>query len=255
MGLFKRFIKKSVEEAQSFKDSIETEIEVFENEEVINQEEWVWIEGYKGTKTDMTCKGFQFDFNKEYIVDGIVEICGNGFHFCKNLTNVFSFYELNPHNRFFKVKALVKKSDLEKSKDKRAVGVRNLYLYSNDYTDDKYVAKKIIFLEEVSFEELLVHIQRKYDFVENENDWNLIRENGYKEFKRRYFFNQLKGVNFSETFLTIIFNKIDCSKSSIRLTCSYMRRIIDFIKAMNDEGVSKDMAVYLILEEINSMLE
>ena len=63
MSWFERFMKKSIEDVQSFKDSIETETEISENEEVINKEEWVWIEGYKGTSSDMTCNDYQYELN------------------------------------------------------------------------------------------------------------------------------------------------------------------------------------------------
>lgn len=60
------------------------------------------MKGYKGMNADMTCRGMQFEVGKKYHVDGKIEVCHNGLHFCKNLSDVFGYYHryLN-RNRFF----------------------------------------------------------------------------------------------------------------------------------------------------------
>ena len=40
--------------------------------------------GYKMMEFDMTCRGFQYEIGKEYTLEGILEICENGFHFYQN---------------------------------------------------------------------------------------------------------------------------------------------------------------------------
>jgi len=71
--------------------------------------------GYKGMKSDMTCRGFQYEIGKEYHIDGDIKLCENGFHFCKNLKDVFIFYGRDKGNRFFEVEGNIIKSDNKKS--------------------------------------------------------------------------------------------------------------------------------------------
>ena len=78
-------------------------------ESVPEPEEWIWVEGYKGVDQNMQgYKGFQYELNKEYSVDGEVEECKNGLHFSLKLDDVFHYKNCLTH-RFFKVKAYVRK--------------------------------------------------------------------------------------------------------------------------------------------------
>lgn len=52
---------------------------------------------------DMRCRGMQYDVGKTYHVDGKIEMCKNGLHFCKNLVDVLNFYPKRDGNRFFEV--------------------------------------------------------------------------------------------------------------------------------------------------------
>ena len=54
----------------------------------IEEEEWIWVKGFKGTDKNMRCKGnYQYELDKQFNLDADVEpvICSKGFHFCKNL--------------------------------------------------------------------------------------------------------------------------------------------------------------------------
>ena len=62
------------------------------------------MKGYKGMDANMRCRGMQYEVGKSYHVDGNVEVCSNGLHFCERLTDVFDFYERDG-NRFFEVEA------------------------------------------------------------------------------------------------------------------------------------------------------
>jgi hypothetical protein len=109
-----------------------------ENEpETKEVEEWVWIEGYKGMDKDMRCRDFQYEIGKRYDMpeDAVIEVCVSGFHFCRYLKSTFNYYALDGGNRFFKVRGLV-------SAEKY-------------YCGDKFVAKSIEILGEVSRKELL----------------------------------------------------------------------------------------------------
>ena len=61
------------------------------------------MRGFKGMNKDMTCLGFQYEIGKTYREDNI-KICKKGFHFCKNLVDVFRFYKKD-EGRFFEIEA------------------------------------------------------------------------------------------------------------------------------------------------------
>ena len=74
------------------------------------------MKGYKGFNSDLTCLGFQYEVGKTYHQDGDLQVCSNGFHFCKNLTDCFEFYD-KFDSRFCEVEAL---SDCEQKMNKFA---------------------------------------------------------------------------------------------------------------------------------------
>ena len=49
------------------------------------------IKGYNAMNEDMTCRKFKFTVGQEYTVDKL-EMCNSGFHFCKNLLDVYNYY-------------------------------------------------------------------------------------------------------------------------------------------------------------------
>ena len=57
---------------------------------------------YKGMKSNMTCKGFQYEIGKTYKADK-AELCKCGFHACLNPLDVLNYY-LEEGSRYFKVK-------------------------------------------------------------------------------------------------------------------------------------------------------
>ena len=52
------------------------------------------VKGYKGFNQDLTCRDFQYEIGKTYEYDGDIELCRQGFHFCRELRNVHDFYDL-----------------------------------------------------------------------------------------------------------------------------------------------------------------
>ncbi|MBZ4494527.1 hypothetical protein M1I50_09165 [Clostridioides difficile] len=98
----------------------------------------------------MKCRDFQYKLNKTYSMNGDdINVCNCGFHLCLNLEDVFQYYGLNFSNRFFKVKALVKKVD----KNNYGAMSEPPSYFSFGHKIDKIVAKKIVFLEELTFDE------------------------------------------------------------------------------------------------------
>lgn len=50
------------------------------------------IIGYKGFTKDNSCMGHKFEVGVEYVIDGKLVMCKNGFHFCKHPTHVLEYY-------------------------------------------------------------------------------------------------------------------------------------------------------------------
>ena len=126
----------------------------------IEEEEYIWVKGFKGTNKDMRCQDdYQYELGKQFDLDADVEpvICSKGFHFCKRLENVFKYYNIGNGNRFFEVEALVKKSDWDPERKKNRT--RNPY-YPYGYLpgfiggEDKYAAKSIRFIRELTVDEV-----------------------------------------------------------------------------------------------------
>ena len=73
------------------------------------KEEKVYMTGYKGFNSDMTCRGFLFEEGKVY-EEPEAELCKSGFHFCEQPMNVLQFYPLigedGKLNVFRKIEAL-----------------------------------------------------------------------------------------------------------------------------------------------------
>ena len=180
----------------------------------------IWVEGFKGTDENMCCREFQYELNKEFVCEGKVSICKNGFHFCTYLGQVINYhYKLNIKNRYFKVKALI---PLEDSKHK----------------EDKYVAKKIILLEEIGYDQLEKYIRAEYPSITSEEDWIKCKEIGYEEFCRNNFKKEMFKYGYSETFIDVLFDD-----KGYR----YCNDMIQKAKAFHEENVSKDLAVYMLI--------
>lgn len=125
-------------------------------------EEWVWVEGYKGTDKDMKCHGnFQYEMNKQFDMPEGSEIkeCESGFHLCRDLKDVFNFFDVRNGNRFFKVTALVRKTDFDN------YGKHGIW-YS-PFESHKLAAKSIIFLNELTADEILKIVDR----IDNLSEW------------------------------------------------------------------------------------
>ena len=150
---------KSAATNAPIKDKI-TQEDVMNAIKTIEEEEWIWVKGFKGTDKNMQCKDdYQYELGKQFDLDADVEpaVCSKGFHFCKNLESVFCYYKIGGGNRFFEVEALVKKSDWYSEQEKnRICNLYQPYSYLPGFivSDDKYAAKSIRFIRELTVDEV-----------------------------------------------------------------------------------------------------
>lgn len=113
------------------------------------EEEYIWVEGYKGTDKDMKCRDYQFELGKKFdMPEGAeISICSSGFHLCPELKQVFRYYDIGDGNRFFKVMALVPKKQTEETQTFWGMNFKQ--------KSEKYAAKEIIFMSECTPDEIL----------------------------------------------------------------------------------------------------
>ena len=131
-------------------------VEIENKQETRTEEEWIWVDGYKGTDKDMKCLGYQYELGKQFDMpeDEEIKECNSGFHLCTDLTDVYRYYDINRGNRFFKVKALVRKEDYETAK-RRGSSISVYTIYTLGMGDTKLAAKSIEFISELTPDEIL----------------------------------------------------------------------------------------------------
>lgn len=191
-------------------------------------EKWVWINGYKGTDKDMKCRGYQFEMNKCFDIsdDKPVELCEHGFHLCPNFEDVFHYYGVHDNNRFFEVKALVRKSDFEKL---GPIYHEDHHGYRHKIGErDKIAAKSIIFTRELTADEILKGTLAECWSTEEKK---LALEIGILEANKKFTFEKLVALGYSETFAQL---------------CMDMKRDKVALSVGSQEGLSMDMKAYLI---------
>jgi hypothetical protein len=173
-------------------------------------EEWIWVEGYKGTNKDMKCLDFQYELNKQFDMpeDAEIKTCSSGFHFCLYLADTFDFYNIGDGNRFFKVKALVRKTDYINYVSLGSHTIAMSVYYHDDYNVApgyyrKLAAKSIILTEEVSMNRILINtlagkLPDKYKIIAikinirtavNQYNIDILIEDGYSAAFANYIIN------------------------------------------------------------------
>lgn len=203
------------------------------NSEAINVEtrkieEWIWVDGFKGTDSDMKCRDYQFRIGETFTVSNEkeVKLCEYGFHLCAALNDVFKYYPIGNNNRFFKVKALVRKEDYDTLYCNHSLAVFAAY---PPIPKDKLAAKSIIFIEELSVDEILKNRVPK-DWTDEQK--NLAIRIGIKGAKEIIYVNQLVSIGYSETFARYCFEN---DFTDIALSVG------------SQEGLSMDLKVWAIL--------
>ena len=217
--------------------------------ELQEQEEWVYVEGIKGMTKDM--KGydnFQFEVGKTYIKDGLIEICKNGFHLSLNLEDVLNHYGLCRGNRFFKVRALVRKEDLDNYGT--ITEVDNFFYGKQKIIKNKLVSKEIEILEEFSDEELFEEYKKmeseKSRWIEDIDDFKYCRKHGENKLAEAKLNVKLIVLGINELLVNILTKDFEDIRSR--------EMFVDYVEALSKENISRDMFIYLITEEQKRIL-
>ena len=57
--------------------------------------------GVKGFDKDLKCRSFQYQIGKVYEMNTRPRLCGQSFHYCQTISDVFYFYPNNGDNRYY----------------------------------------------------------------------------------------------------------------------------------------------------------
>lgn len=234
-------------------------------------DEHIWVDGFKGTDMNVECRGHKFEIGKTSKIDGNIEMCKNGFHFCTELKEVMNYYSIVTNygeytkNRFFKVRAKVKRRDYLLSKGEYKVDymssamVRRGALHRYEprifkVKPDKLVTGEIEFVEEVGYNELESIIKSHGILakrIKNESDWERLKKVGdISEFDREEFEEGMKNLGFSDGVIVTFYKKIS-SNIRTEFKLDRIREIVEYVGGLVDMGVSTDMLVFLTIEKIN----
>lgn len=159
-------------------------------------EEWVWVTGYKGTDKDMKCRDYQYEMNKQHdMPEGSdISICYSGFHFCDKIKDVFRYYDVARGNRFFEVKALVRRWNKNGQ-------------YTIEHNRDKMAAKSIQFVRELTTEEIFEHLNNELTVDWTIEQKNMARMTSIGEYHNIMRVDELVKFGYSKAFATFAVNK------------------------------------------------
>ena len=198
------------------------------------------MKGYKLMESDMTCNGFQYEIGKEYSLEGELEICKKGFHFCQNPFDYLYYYDnIKGNKRLFLVEAL-----------------------GEVITEgNKSVTDKIKMLEEIKdiekfFDENWFNLcsNQKLSFIEkhiNKVDWYFISK--YQKLSEEFIEKYIDKVNWkfisqyqklSEEFIDKYKDKVEWSYISLYQTLSE-----EFIEKHGDKVDWNYIFMYQILSK------
>lgn len=213
---------------------------------VNKNEEWIWVEGYKGTDANMCCRGYQYELGKQFdMPEGDkVELCEGGFHLCPSLKDVFEYYRIGDGHRFFKVKALVRKEEFEDATGTPAARSSSsdymTWLHAMMFRGNKLTSKSIEFVSECTMDEIFSAYKKGKFNSWSKKDKKLALEKGIrhvenmrieKENKKKV--KALVDLGYSEVFSGYVIKKGH----------------FDVAYAVgSQQGLSMDMKVLMIFE-------
>jgi len=98
--------------------------------------EWIWVDAYKGTDANMTCKGKKYRMGVEDTYGDNVVLGSKGYHVCTNLQHCFRNYDYDFKNRFFKVRALVNAKEYQYRNPNNTTLVAKAIKFVSEITND-----------------------------------------------------------------------------------------------------------------------
>lgn len=222
------------------------------------EEEWVWVEGFKGLDYKMCGRNdFQYEIGKIYEEnDKEIEVCRSGFHFCLKLDDVMKYYHYTLNSfttRYFKVKGLVRKSDLKKYGTKVQTTFSSTYGWGVPVSYeivDKLAAKHIVILEEIPKEE----IWKEYIEPNFSSFWYLTKEkyltnyndpNRIKIWAKETLFEAIYNLNITSEDITSMITEKFCANINSAGVRNTLNQVLEEIKILKDLDCEKDMKCYL----------
>ena len=112
------------------------------------------IHGFKVFGPDWTCRDFQYEVGKTYTMEDSPVCCQQGFHFCLNAADCFSYYSFDPSNKVAKIIAL---GDMDSEDD-----------------SSKCCTNKLQIVREIPWDEVLriVNTGKNCTGLRNTGNWN-----------------------------------------------------------------------------------
>ena len=134
------------------------------------------MRGYKMMKSDMTCRGFQYEVGKEYILEDELKICKKGFHFCENPFDCLRYYDnIKGDKGLFLVEATGKViTEGNKSVTNKIKIIEEIKDIDNFFDD--YVGKSD-YISKYDWYDISIHQKLSEEFIEkhyDKVDWNYI---------------------------------------------------------------------------------
>jgi hypothetical protein len=147
------------------------------------------VKGYKVFNSDWKCRDYQFKVGKTFKHEGTIGLCEEGFHFCENAADCFSYYSFDPDNKIAEVEAI---GNVE-----------------ND-GGDKSVTDELVIVREVTWEEMLTMVNQgkgnsglRNTGDCNTGDWNLSDRNAgcfNTENHNPMFFDQESDISWNDWY-------------------------------------------------------
>jgi hypothetical protein len=208
------------------------------------EEEWIWVAGYKGVRNNMEDdEGFQYEPNVKYAIDGRFSR-HNSFKFSLSIEDVDKHYcWCDKHNRYFRVMAFVRASEFER--------------YNEDGLTELH-AKQIVLKDEITCSEEIFNyvMTRGYRSAfrsETPQDIRNVWEAGPDEYVPCKYAELMNDDYYSKAFACVFVKKvydIYVTNNPYSVVLRYVTEAIKAANALAEEHVSKDMAVYLLMKNL-----
>lgn len=134
------------------------------------------IIGFKGFDKDLKCKDFQYEVGKTFECEGNISCCKNGFHFCENPLDVFTYY--SPSNsRYCSVEG---EGDISVDGCDSKVAVSKLHVLKEIGLKDIINAGINFILDKVNRRKSIITNVRKYPIITNTKDYSIAIDEEYQ---------------------------------------------------------------------------